>query len=75
MRRTYAYNGVIFGTLAGLMVLGLTESIVLAVLALLVVSVLAFMIIRFIENLLYKGINAAVETAQNAIEKRRSARR
>ena len=74
MRRTYAYNGVIFGTLAGLAVYALTESLVLAILALIGVSVVAFLIIRLIENLLYKGAKAAVESIQNARDKRRAGR-
>ena len=71
MRRTYAYSGIIFGFLIGLLVWGTTNNIVLSVLAGIGVSVVAFIIIRVIENALYKGASKVADKAQQAYRDRK----
>lgn len=69
MRKTYAYNSIIFGVLAGLLAWASTENVVLGVLACVGVSIIGFVIIRLIEQAIGKGVDAAVDAATKAYQK------
>lgn len=68
MRKTYAYNSIILGVLAGIGAWAASESVVLGILALLGVSVIGFIIIRGIEKLIGKGVDAAADAAAKAYQ-------
>lgn len=59
MRKTYAYNGIIFGVLIGILLWASTENEVLGIVGAVVGSIVCFLIIRGIENLIYSGVNKA----------------
>ena len=71
MRKTYAYNSVIFGVLFAFLVGAKTDNMVAAVLTGIAVTVVGFIAIRFLENMLYKGaskaVDAAVKTTKTAV--------
>ena len=59
MRKTYAYNSVIIGSLLGILIWAETESIVLGVLAAIAVTIIGFIVIRLLENILSAGADKA----------------
>ena len=69
MRKTYAYNSIIFGVLLGLLAWASTKNVVLGVLACVGVSIVGFVIIRLIEKAIGKGVDAAVDAAAKAYQK------
>ena len=69
MRKTYAYNSIIFGVLLGLLARASTKNVVLGVLACVGVSVVGFVIIRIIEKAIGKGVDAAADAAAKAYRK------
>lgn len=69
MRKTYAYNSIIFGVLIGILVWASTENVFLGILACIGISVVGFVLIRIIEKAIYKGTNAAINAATNAYQK------
>lgn len=71
MRKTYAYNSIIIGVLVGLLVWVSLENAVLGILACLGVSIVGFIVIRVIENAIGKGVDAAVDAATRAYQKRK----
>lgn len=68
MRKTYAYNGIIFGVMLGILAGAATENEVIGVIAAIVGSVVCFLIIRGLENLVNKGINKAGETITKKLD-------
>ena len=70
MRKTYAYNSIIFGVLIGMLfvVKGQTA---LGIILGIVITVGGFILIRAIENALYKGANAAGQAVVNAVKKKK----
>jgi hypothetical protein len=74
MRKTYAYNSIILGVLLGLLVWLKSDSLILGIVALIAVSIVGFILIRLIENAIGKGVDAGVDAAARAIEKRRQAK-
>lgn len=70
MRKTYAYNSIIFGVLIGILfvVKGQTA---LGIILGIVITVGGFILIRAIENALYKGANAAGQAVVNAVNKKK----
>ncbi len=66
MRKTYAYNSIIFGLLFGI---GVTvkAGIVLGIIVALVVSVVGFFIIRALENAISDGIQKGADAISNAM--------
>ena len=71
MRKTYAYNSIIFGVLLGILVYATTESIALTILTGLGVSVVGFFIIRMIENAIHKGVHKAADKISDAYQHRK----
>ena len=71
MRKTYAYNSIIFGILLGLLVYVSSKSAALGILTLIGVSVLGFIIIRFIENAISKGVDKAADKISEAYQHRK----
>lgn len=77
MRRrvTYApYLGTVIGVLLGLLVEVKTEKLALAILAAIASGVIVGVIWWNIEKLIYKGTDAAVDAARNAINRRKEER-
>lgn len=77
MRRriTYApYLGTVVGVLIGLLVVAKAENLVLAILAAVGSGALVGVIWWNIEKLIYKGTDAALDAAHNAINRRKEAR-
>ena len=72
MRKTYAYNSIIFGFLFGILVYVSTESIVLTILTVLGVSVVGFILIRLLENALSRGVDKAVDKVSDAYRERKA---
>ncbi|MBQ4382425.1 MAG: hypothetical protein II794_06800 [Oscillospiraceae bacterium] len=70
-RKTFAFNSIIIGVLLGLLVWATTENVVLGVVTAVGVSVVGFFLIRFLENLLYKGVDAAADKIGQAIQKKK----
>lgn len=70
MRKTYAYNSIIFGFLIGLLVYA-KSNLVLAVLAGLAVSIVGFIIIRGIENAMYRAGDALIDAVGEKINEKR----
>ncbi len=70
MRKTYAYNSIIIGVLLGLLV-GIKAGTALGIIVGIAVSVVGFFIIRAIENVLYKGADAATKAVKNAIDNKK----
>ena len=66
MRKTYAYNSIIFGVLLAILVAAKTDNMVAAVLTGIAVTVVGFIAIRFLENMLYKGASKATDAAVKA---------
>ena len=60
-RKTYAYNGITFGMLAGIAAAVGTDSLVIGIIVLTVVSIISFLIIRALENAMYKGADKVSE--------------
>lgn len=71
MRKTYAYNSIIFGVLIGLLVYSKTN-IVLGVIAGLAVSIVGFVLIKFIEDALYHASDAVGDAVSNKISEKRA---
>lgn len=71
MRKTYAYNSIIFGVLLGILVYCTTESIALTILTGIGVSVVGFFLIRMLEKALYKGADKAAEKITEAYHRRK----
>lgn len=71
MRKTYAYNSIIFGFLFGLLVGMTTKSVVLGILTGLGVSVVGFIVIRLIENAIHKGVEKAADKISEAHQRRK----
>ena len=71
MKRTYAYNGIYFGMLAGLGVGIATNNLVLGIIVLVAVSIIAFVIIRALENLIDKGADKAYDKISEAVNRRK----
>ncbi len=71
MRKTYAYNSIIFGFLLGLLVGVTTESVILGILAGLGVSVVGFIVIRLIENAIHKGVEKATDKISETYRRRK----
>lgn len=71
MRKTYAYNSIIFGFLLGLLVGVTTESVILGILAGLGVSVVGFIVIRLIENAIHKGVEKAADKISETYRRRK----
>ena len=69
MRKTYAYNSIIFGVLLGLLAWASTKNVVLGVLACVGVSIVGFVIIRLIEKAIGKGVDAAADAVAKAYRK------
>ena len=72
MRKTYAYNSIIFGILLGILIGISTKSAVIGILAGLGIAVVGFVIIRLLENALYKGADKLTDKATEAIERRKA---
>ncbi len=72
MRRTYAYNSIIFGALLGIGAYAATESIALGIIACLAVSIVGFIIIRAIERAIDKGVDKAAEKIGEAHRRRKA---
>ncbi len=72
MRRTYAYNSILFGILIGMLVGVSTDNAALAVLAGLGVSIVGFIAIRLIENALCAGVDMAVDKMTGAHQRRKA---
>ena len=70
MRKTYAYNSIIIGVLLGMLV-GIKAGTVLGIIVGIAVSVVGFFIIRAIENVLYKGADAAEKAIKTAIKNKK----
>ena len=70
MRKTYAYNSIIIGVLLGMLV-GIKAGTVLGIIVGIAVSVVGFFIIRAIENVLYKGADAAEQAIKTAIKNKK----
>ena len=68
MKKTYAYNGIVLGILAGFCVGALTDSIALAIIAGVAGLVLFFFLIRTIEKAIDKGVDAAAGAIKNRID-------
>lgn len=71
MRKTYAYNSIIFGFLLGLLVGVTSESVILGILAGLGVSVVGFIVIRLIENAIHKGVEKAADKISETYRRRK----
>ena len=71
MRKTYAYNSVIIGSLLGILIWAETESIVLGVLAAIAVTIIGFIVIRLLENILSAGADKAADAVGDAVRKHR----
>ena len=72
MRKTYAYNSIIFGALLGMLVYVSADSIALGIVTCVAVSVVGFIIIRLIENAINKGVDKAVDSVSNAYRKHKA---
>ncbi len=70
MKKTFAYNSIIFGIIVAILVEAETESTPLAVVAFFAVAIGGFVLIRFVENAMDRGVDKAVNAASNAIKKR-----
>lgn len=66
MRRTYAYNSIVFGFLLGTIVWLSANSPVLGILVGIAVSVVGFIVIRLIENAIDKGVDKAADSISKA---------
>lgn len=66
MRKTYAYNSIIFGVLIGLLVYA-KANIALGIVAGLAVSIVGFVLIRFIED----ALDCAGDAVSNRISEKR----
>lgn len=71
MRKTYAYNSIIFGFLIGLLVYGVKESLVLAVLVGLAVSIVGFVLIRAIENAMDRAGDVIIDAVGKKVDEKR----
>lgn len=71
MRKTYAYNSIFLAFIIGIAIYVSTENTVLTVIAFLGIAIGGFILIRVLENLLYKGVDKAVDKAADAIKKRK----
>ena len=70
MRKTYAYNSVIFGVLFAILAYAWSGgNIVITIIAGIGVSVVGFIIIRLIEKALYKGADKLGEKVSDAYQK------
>jgi len=65
MRRTYAHNAFIIGTLIGIWVT-LKAGLILGILAGIAVSAIGFYLIRALENAVYDGVNKGMDAVSNA---------
>ena len=63
MRKTFAYSSIMIGVLAGLLVYASTQNVLLGALVLIGIAVFGFIAIRFIEKLIGKGVDSAVDAA------------
>lgn len=70
MRKTYAYNSIIFGFLIGLLVYA-KANLVLAVLAGLAVSIIGFVLIRAIENAMDRAGDAIIDAVGKKVNEKR----
>ena len=70
MRKTYAYNSIIIGVLLGMLV-GIKAGTALGIVVGIVVTVAGFFIIKAIENVLYKGADAATQAIKKTIDNKK----
>ena len=66
MRKTYAYNSIIFGIALGIAAYAATENAGLGILAGIIVTIVGFVIIRFLENALYAGADKVADKLTEA---------
>lgn len=70
MRKTYAYNSIVFGVLLGLLV-GSKAGSVLGIIAGIIVTVVGFFIIQAFENVLDKGFDATEKAIKTIIKNKK----
>lgn len=70
MRKTYAYNSIIFGLGLGIIV-GIKAGTAIGIVVGIVVTVAGFFIIKAIENVLYKGADVATQAVKKAIDNKK----
>ena len=71
-RKTFAFNGITIGTLLGILIGVTTESVALGIVAAIGISAAAYFAIKWIENLMYKGVDAAGQAMKNAYQQRKA---
>ncbi len=71
-RKTFAFNGITIGTLLGILIGVTSKSVALGIVAAIGISVAAWFAIKWIENLMYKGADAAEQAIRNAHQQRKA---